>query len=77
MVFASNLGGTNEMLIEGKTGFLFDISDYNSITTKIIDVIRNYEKYTPLGEQLSETIKAKFSHDKYVSSFENAILGIL
>ena len=77
VVFASNLGGTNEMLIEGKTGFLFDISDYNSITTKIIDVIRNYEKYTPLGEQLSETIKAKFSHDKYVSSFENAILGIL
>jgi len=77
VVFASNLGGTNEMLIDGKTGFLFDIKDYNSITKKIIDVIRNYEKYTSLGEQLSETIKAKFSHDKYVSLFENTILGIL
>ena len=36
LIIASNIGGSNETIIDGKTGFLFEAGDANSLSKKII-----------------------------------------
>ena len=39
LIIASNIGGSNETIIDGKTGILFESGDAKSLSKKIIQAI--------------------------------------
>ena len=65
LIIASNIGGSNETIIDGKTGFLFDAGDINSLSQKIIQAITMDETSLSLiGKQGRKNIIKKFNVEK-------------
>ena len=65
IIIASNIGGSNETIINEKTGFLFESGDANSLSKKIIQAITMDEVSTKLiGKEGRKNIIKKFNVEK-------------
>ena len=65
LIIASNIGGSNETIIDGKTGFLFDTGNINSLCRKIIQAIKMDETSLKLiGKEGRKNIIKKFNVEK-------------
>ncbi len=65
LIIASNIGGSNETIIDGKTGFLFEAGDANSLSKKIIQAITMDERSLQLiGIEGRKNIIKKFNVEK-------------
>ena len=65
LIIASNIGGSNETIINNKTGFLFESGDINSLSKKIIKVITMDETSLKLiGKEGRKNIIKKFNVEK-------------
>jgi len=65
LIIASNIGGSNETIIDGKTGFLFEAGDPNSLSKKIIQAITMDERSLQLiGIEGRKNIIKKFNVEK-------------
>ena len=65
MIIASNIGGSNETIINEKTGFLFESGDANSLSKKIIQAITMDETSIELmGKEGRKNIIKKFNVEK-------------
>ena len=65
LIIASNIGGSNETVINGKTGILFESGDANSLSKKIIEALTMDEKSIKLmGRDGRENIIKKFNVEK-------------
>ena len=65
LIIASNIGGSNETIINEKTGFLFDAGDVNSLSKKIIQAITMDESSLKLmGKEGRKNIMKKFNVEK-------------
>ena len=65
LIIASNIGGSNETVINGKTGILFESGDANSLSKKIIEALTMDEKSIKLmGKDGRENIIKKFNVEK-------------
>ena len=65
LIIASNIGGSNETVINGKTGILFESGDANSLSKKIIEALTLDEKSIKLmGKDGRENIIKKFNVEK-------------
>ncbi len=65
LIIASNIGGSNETIIDGKTGFLFESGDPNSLSKKIIKAITLDETSLNLiGKEGRKNIIKKFNVEK-------------
>ena len=65
LIIASNIGGSNETIINNKTGFLFESGDINSLSKKIIEVITMDETSLKLiGKEGRKNIIKKFNVEK-------------
>ena len=65
LIIASNIGGSNETIINEKTGFLFDSGDPNSLSKKIIRAITMDETSLKLiGKEARKNIIKKFNVEK-------------
>ena len=65
IIIASNIGGSNETIINNKTGFLFNSGDANSLSKKIIEVITMDENAIKLiGKEGRKNIIKKFNVEK-------------
>ena len=65
LIIASNIGGSNETIINEKTGFLFDAGDVNSLSKKIIQAITMDESSIKLmGKEGRKNIMKKFNVEK-------------
>ena len=65
LIIASNIGGSNETVINGKTGILFESGDANSLSKKIIQALTMDEKSIKLmGKDGRENIIKKFNVEK-------------
>ena len=64
-IIASNIGGSNETIINGKTGILFDSGDANSLSKKIIQAITMDETSIKLiGKEGRKNVIKKFNVEK-------------
>ena len=64
-IIASNIGGSTETIIEGKTGFLFKSGDSNALTNAIIAVMqKDYNSLKSIGFEGRKNILKKFDVDK-------------
>jgi glycosyltransferase involved in cell wall biosynthesis len=65
LIIASNIGGSNETIINEKTGFLFEAGDVNSLSKKIIQAITMDESSLKLmGKEGTKNIIKKFNVEK-------------
>ncbi len=65
LIIASNIGGSNETIINEKTGFLFDAGDVNSLSKKIIQAITMDESSLKfMGKEGRKNIMKKFNVEK-------------
>jgi glycosyltransferase involved in cell wall biosynthesis len=65
LIIASNIGGSNETIVNEKTGFLFESGDANSLSEKIIQSITMDETTLRLlGKEGRKNIIKKFNVEK-------------
>ena len=65
LIIASNIGGSNETIINGKTGILFESGDANSLCKKIIEAITMDEiSIKIIGKEGRKNIIKKFNVEK-------------
>ena len=65
LIIASNIGGSNETINDGKTGFLFKSGDANSLRKKIIQVLTMDEtNFNIIGKEGRNNVKKKFNVEK-------------
>ena len=65
LIIASNIGGSNETIINEKTGFLFEAGDANSLSKKIIQSITMDESSLKLmGKEGRKNVIKKFNVEK-------------
>ena len=65
LIIASNIGGSNETIINGKTGILFESGDATSLSKKIIQALTMDEATIKLiGEEARKNIIKKFNVEK-------------
>lgn len=75
-VVATNAGGTNEAIDNGKTGFVVDKNNKNELVAKIIYMINNKEKIEEMGKEGRRKVENDFSLESYISKFENLLDSI-
>ena len=65
LIIASNIGGSNETIINEKTGFLFDSGNANALSKQIIRAITMDEKSLELiGKEGRKNVVKKFNVEK-------------
>jgi len=68
-IVASNIGGSTETIVEGKTGFLFKSGDPNALANAIITVMqKDYNSLKSIGFEGRKNILKKFDVDKMCHS---------
>ena len=65
LIIASNIGGSNETIVNEKTGFLFEAGDANALSKKIIKAITMDEMSLQLiGKEGRKNVIKKFNVEK-------------
>ena len=65
LIIASNIGGSNETIINKKTGFLFEAGDAKALSTKIINAITMDEMSLEImGKEGRKNVIKKFNVEK-------------
>ena len=65
LIIASNIGGSNETIINEKTGLLFEAGDPNSLSKKIIQAVTmDDNSYKIMGKEGRKNIAKKFNVEK-------------
>jgi glycosyltransferase involved in cell wall biosynthesis len=65
LIIASNIGGSNETIVNGKTGILFESGDAKSLSEKIIEAITMDESLLEIiGKEGRKNIIKKFNVEK-------------
>lgn len=60
-VVATDVGGANEAIIEGETGFLIASNDDESMANRLSELLQNPEKGKKMGELGRKTVEENFS----------------
>ena len=64
-IIASNIGGSNETVVDEKTGFLFDSNNAKSLSEKIIKILSMDEaSLKSIGIEARKNIIQKFNVEK-------------
>ena len=65
LIIASNIGGSNETIIDGQTGFLFEAGNPDSLSKRIIEAL-NLEESTlkSMGIEGRKNVIKKFNVEK-------------
>jgi glycosyltransferase involved in cell wall biosynthesis len=75
-VVATKVGGNAELVIDGDTGFLIDAESPQSLSAKVVQVLRDKARATSMGERGRRRVHDKFSFhamvDRYQSCYEHA-----
>ena len=65
LIIASNIGGSNETIVDEKTGFLFEAGDVNALSKKIIRAVTMDETSIQLiGKEGRKNVIKKFNVEK-------------
>jgi glycosyltransferase involved in cell wall biosynthesis len=68
-VIATNFGGSIELVVNDKTGFLVEAYDYNQLASRIQELITNESKRKTMGAESKARVESEFSIGKMISSF--------
>lgn len=68
-VVATNCGGSSELIVDGKTGFLVPVNDAKKMAEKIIYLLKNDEIAAQIGKAGYERVKENFNSEKLINEF--------
>ncbi|HBE42070.1 MAG TPA: hypothetical protein DDW27_12850 [Bacteroidales bacterium] len=68
-VVATDGGGTNELVDEGKTGFLIGPSDHNALASRLQSLLNDPELRKQMGTAGVQRIREEFSIERMVSNY--------
>ena len=74
---SSNVGGISDLIIHGKTGFLFENENYLEFADKLINLIDNKELRAALGDALFERATSNFSNTSLANTHIDIYKAIL
>ena len=78
-VVATKVGGNSELVIDGDTGFLIDAESPESISNRVVQVLRDKARAAHMGDRGRRRVHDKFSFramvDRYQSYYEQATGG--
>ncbi|MBK8313134.1 MAG: glycosyltransferase [Acidobacteria bacterium] len=60
-VVATNVGGASEVIVEGRTGYLVESGDYETMAARIIDLLKNPDRANEMGQSGRQIVQQKFS----------------
>ncbi|MDP2683940.1 MAG: glycosyltransferase [bacterium] len=66
IVIASNVGGTKDIIINNRNGFLVPDSDFKTLSKLFLDIYKNYSKYDYIGVNARNFIVNNYSWDKRI-----------
>ena len=75
-VVATDVGGTSEIVKDGKTGFLVPPQDTKAIADEIAILLKSGELREKMGRNGMERVEKYFTIDKMVKSYENLYKNI-
>ena len=68
-ILASDIGGSNETIINNKTGFLFEAGNTNSLSSKLSEILNLSEvTLNGIGAEGRKNVKLKFNVEKMCNS---------
>ena len=67
----SNVGGSPEIVIEGKTGYLFEVDDIEQISSKIIHLFEDSEMLREFSNNAREHVVKNYSLETMVNNYQN------
>lgn len=74
-VVSFNIPGPQDIIIDGKSGYLINLGDVDSFCEKIVTLynkkFNSLDEFVSMGKMAYENIKAGFSKDKIVKEMEN------
>jgi len=78
-VVATNVGGNSELVLDGDTGFLIDAESPESISDRVVKVLKDKVRAVLMGDRGRRRVHDKFSSramvDRYQSYYEQATGG--
>lgn len=72
-IIASNVGGTSDMITDGRTGLLFESENINELADKMRIVLRDNAYASELAEAAHQYASRHFSGDNYAQLFTKMI----
>ena len=75
-VIAFNLGGPNETIINGKTGFLAEPYNYSDFAQKAIKIVKNKDLQERFANNAVRHIKSNFNLKTCINNFESILINI-
>jgi glycosyltransferase involved in cell wall biosynthesis len=66
----TDVGGNQEIIENGKTGYIVPPQDPKSLAEKIIFLLKNKETAERIGLGASAIVRSKFSHETMLSQYE-------
>ena len=66
-VIGSNTGGTPELIVDGKTGFLYEYCNKNDLAKKMLYFLRNPSEISKMGSEAQKYAMEKFTIERCVS----------
>jgi glycosyltransferase involved in cell wall biosynthesis len=76
-IIATNVGGTPEAIIDGKTGILVPSKDIKAMTTVLIELADNPDLQTRLGNEGRKRAAQNYSVENYVERLDGLYRQLL
>jgi glycosyltransferase involved in cell wall biosynthesis len=67
---ATRVGGVPEVIEDGKSGFLADVGDIDTMARYAIDILRDETRLRAMGKQCREAARAKFCTTIIIPKYE-------
>jgi N-acetyl-alpha-D-glucosaminyl L-malate synthase BshA len=74
---ATRAGGVPEVIEHGKTGYLADVGDVDTMARYALDLLRNPQQLREMGTQARAAALGKFCSTKIVKQYEDFYLRVL
>ena len=76
-VIASDIAGNNELIIDGETGYLFPVRDYETLANKLESLIKNKRKRVTMGKKGRRRALEYFDIEKQVMKIEEIYMNLI
>lgn len=76
-VVATNVGSTDEIVVDGETGYIVPSGAPESLSTAVTKLLKNKELAKRMGEAGRERVKEKFMFQSMISKYESLFLSLL
>jgi N-acetyl-alpha-D-glucosaminyl L-malate synthase BshA len=74
---ATRVGGVPEVIEDGKSGFLADVGDVETMARFAIDILRDENRLRAMGKQCREAARARFCTTKIIPQYEEFYRRVL